>query len=232
VEIDTSETVSPVWGTVGNHLKEAAGGAGWGPEPGFGEGAGVGVGVGVGVGLGVGVGVGAGATTVNVTVGLSPLGSSVTEFAACVATAVYCPGARAGLAPAVVHFLGGASVALTVAVAFDVPFPLAVLEIVTVISVVPVVVPVNEGVVSVDGVVGCLMVTLGRVPQRTSPARSSPGPPWSAEHPSPDTPRQQRPEGPSTVSSRCPIHVSERGRTKVSSAKLGNARHNLQTSPM
>jgi hypothetical protein len=98
---------------------------------------------------------------VNVTVGLSPLGSSVTEFAACVATAVYCPGARAGLAPAVVHFLGGASVAFTVAVALDVPFPLAVLEIVTVISVVPVAVPVNEGVVSVDGVVGCLMITVG-----------------------------------------------------------------------
>ena len=76
VEVDTSETGSPVSGTSGNHLNEAIGPAREGTV------------------AGVMIG---GAVTVNVTGSLLPAGFPRSE-PTWVATAVYCPLDRAGLA--------------------------------------------------------------------------------------------------------------------------------------
>ena len=100
VEIDTSETGSPVSGTGGNHLNEATGGAGGGTAAGVMTGGGV---------------------TVNVTGPLLPAGSPTSEFA-WLATAVYCPLDRAGLALPDVQL---APVPVAVAVETTVPFAVA-----------------------------------------------------------------------------------------------------------
>jgi hypothetical protein len=94
LEVDTSETGSPVCGRGGNHLKEASGGVGGGAAAGVGGGTAAGVGRGASAG-GVTTG---GGVTVNVTGLLLPAGSPTIEFS-WVATAVYCPLGRAGLAP-------------------------------------------------------------------------------------------------------------------------------------
>jgi hypothetical protein len=74
-EVDTSETGSPVWGSGGNHLNDAAGGA---PRATGGD-------------------VRGGEAIVNVTGSLLPAGPSAIELAWS-ATAVYWPLDRAGLA--------------------------------------------------------------------------------------------------------------------------------------
>jgi len=96
-EVDTSETGSPVSGTSGNHLNEATGPAREGTV--------------AGVMIGGGV-------TVNVTGSLLPAGFPWCELV-WVATAVYCPLDRAGLALPDVQ---PAPVPVAVAVETTVPF--------------------------------------------------------------------------------------------------------------
>ena len=97
-EVETSETGSPVFGTDGNHLNDATGGAG---------------GTAAGVMTGGGV-------TVNVAGSLLPAGFEGNELA-WVATAVYCPLGRAGLALPDIH-----PAPVPVAVAVETTVPLAV----------------------------------------------------------------------------------------------------------
>ena len=122
VELEMSETASPVCGTAGNHLNEATGGAGWGTAATLTTGGGV---------------------TVNVTGVLLPAGFPRIELA-WVATAVYWPAGSAGLALPDVH---PARVPAAVAFETSVPFAVAPAWIWTVTGVVSLAVPVNDGVV-------------------------------------------------------------------------------------
>ena len=108
VEVDTSETGSPVCGTGGNHFNEASGGVGEGPAAGAGIGASAGV-------------TATGGVTVKVTGPLLPAGPPASGFG-WVATAVYFPLDRAGLALPDVQ---PAPVPVAVAVETTVPFAAA-----------------------------------------------------------------------------------------------------------
>ena len=131
VEIDTSETGSPVRGTGGNHLNEATGGV-WGRAA-------------------------AGGATVNVTGPLLPAGFSGSKLA-WVATAVYCPVDRAGLALLDAHPF---PVPVAAAAETIVPFAVAPAWIWTVTGVMSLAVPVKDGVMLLDGDWGEVNVTVG-----------------------------------------------------------------------
>ena len=136
VEVETSETGSPVFGTDGNHLNDAAGGAGGGTAAGVMTGGGV---------------------TVNVAGSLLPAGFEGSELA-WVATAVYCPLESAGLA-----LLDVQPPPLPVAVAIETTGPFAVVPawIWTVTGVMSLAAPVKDGVVLLEGEVGEFKVTVG-----------------------------------------------------------------------
>src|SRR5208283_1328820 len=119
---DTSETGSPVCGTDGNHLNDAEGGR-----------------------TNAGVTAGASVTT-NVTGALLPAGFP--SELSCVATAVYCPLPRAGLASSEVQ---PAPVPVAVALETRVPLAVAPAWIWTVTGVVSLAVPLKDGVVSNEG---------------------------------------------------------------------------------
>src|SRR4029077_19464931 len=106
VDVDTSETRSPVCGTDGNHLNEATGGAGGETSAGA---------------MTAAAAMTGGGVTVNVTGSLLPVGFPSSELA-WVATAVYCPLDRAGVAPPEVHW---APVPVAVAIETTVPFAVA-----------------------------------------------------------------------------------------------------------
>ena len=135
VEVETSETGSPVFGTDGNHVNDATGGEG----------------------VVTGEGVTGEGVTVNVTGSLLPAGFEGSELG-WVATAVYCPLERAGLA-----LLDVQALPLPVAVAIETTGPFAVVPawIWTVTGVRSLAAPVKDGVVLLEGEVGRFTVTVG-----------------------------------------------------------------------
>jgi len=136
VEVDTSETGSPVRGMGGNHLNEATGGV-WGRT--------------------AAGGATVNGATVNVTGSFLPAGFPGSKLA-WVATAVYCPVDRAGLA-----LLDAQPLPVPVAVVTEtiVPFAVAPAWIWTVTGVMSLAVPVKDGVMLLDGDWGEVNVTVG-----------------------------------------------------------------------